>query len=702
MGLALGAWSLAVVIYLTGMRFTAVRLMGRLALTLAVVLFPTALQHVVDMLSCHSISTPADALATLDGGGGSSAADGASSSSGVVEVSVLASNPYFVCWSEGGAHKPAGDLAAATLVLYLISLFPIVFLWLRRDVWLTRALQRAEVARRAQQPGAHPMPTSTTRTKAIGRGTSASRQQPRVAGPRRAGALTVKSRLGALEAGLTTSTNPMFLAQHKMGAAGVSSKSGHYDAVPHTDVQRTQGVAGDANKATETAPPAEPLPDPLLAPFLSDYRPGAWYAKFLDLTLLAILSITEATLTRPLTLSHIATKAAVMGTAAISMAAYVLIVNPFPPADAWKRWVRVGLLCLSASCSILNAAAAVLDLDAAAGTTNPKLETFLTVGSYILFGGVCIVGCMLVGGFIVTLVAGAKEEKRLQREAAGVEEEERRRRKWTAERQQPFAASASAIPPPISGAPATAAMTHDRSSTRAVTSVQRALSAGRSHRSPSRAATVASALQTASRQPPRSSTSPTPAPAVATQNPLGSLAVRNAVLRQSNSPGSGPAHCPPGRVTTTANPLRVARQAGVRAGAVKSGRSSLDGAPRTAGSAWLGDGTQGAVKSGTDVFVGRSQWRAPQQHLAPFFVSDNPLQRASAAAASRESGQVRIAGVRGPPQRHTLADGCSSGDGGSNDTMRLAHHVSAAASARSPAPDGGSVVQLARRRGQGL
>jgi hypothetical protein len=153
MGLALSAWGLAVFIYLTGMRFTAVRLVGRLALTLAIVLYPTALQHVVDLLSCHPILTPADALATLDGGGGGSAADGASSSSSVaVEVSVLTSNPYFVCWTDGGSHKPAGDLAVATLLLYVIGLLPIVLFWLRRDEWLTRALQRLEVARRAQQP----------------------------------------------------------------------------------------------------------------------------------------------------------------------------------------------------------------------------------------------------------------------------------------------------------------------------------------------------------------------------------------------------------------------------------------------------------------------------------------------------------------------------------------------------------------------
>jgi hypothetical protein len=668
MGLALGAWTIANAVYWLGPRSAVVRLIGRLMLTLCVILYPTVLQHVVDLLSCHIIKTPADALATLDGGGGSSAAAEASSDSraaSTADVSVLDSNPYFVCWAEGGSHKPAGDLAAATLVLYSIGFLPIVFIWLRRDAWLTSTLLRFEVARRAEQSGVSII--SPVYGKAIGRGTSTSWQQPRVAGPRRAGALTVKSRLDALEAGLTTSTNPMFLARQRKEAAGAAD-SAEFDAEPPASVSTrtlSSSVAEAApGPASKPAPPDSPvpvlLPDPLLAPFLSDYRPGAWYAKFLDLTLLAILSVTEAMLTRPQTLSHIGTKAAVMGTATLSMATFVLIVNPFLPADAWKRWVRIGLLCLSASCSILNAAAAVLDLDAAAGTTNSQLETFLTVGSYILFCGICIVGCMLVGGFVVTLVAGAKEEKRMKAEAAAAEEERMRRRKWTGDQTDAAAPTSASSDPlhrsisdPVARAIAAAA---------GAQSQRRGFLRGRSRRrSRSSSGVPPGALGDASvdavprdSSPTRSASEPrvagvrrVPSPssaAVRTQNPLGSRAARDALTRHGSTPRPGPDHLPPlaGRIATTANPLIAVQRAGAGSARVPASEPRQAGQPQRSspGSRVAGTPRRDTQLPGQD----RGALRGHTQHLAPFvFVADNPLHSAGAAGAVRASS-VRLSG----------------------------------------------------------
>lgn len=92
------------------------------------------------------------------------------------------------------------------------------------------------------------------------------------------------------------------------------------DAWLRTQLPPGSGMAATAGKplppppviasaiVDSTAPP-DPLPDPILAPFLSDFRPGVWAAKHVDLILLMLLALLEALLQRPATPPLIAAKA---------------------------------------------------------------------------------------------------------------------------------------------------------------------------------------------------------------------------------------------------------------------------------------------------------------------------------------------------------------------------------------------------------
>ena len=68
-------------------------LAGRVALTGAVVLFPTVIRDSSRLLRCETVSVNAESLAALDGGAVMNHASGA------VKVALLADDPYIVCWS---------------------------------------------------------------------------------------------------------------------------------------------------------------------------------------------------------------------------------------------------------------------------------------------------------------------------------------------------------------------------------------------------------------------------------------------------------------------------------------------------------------------------------------------------------------------------------------------------------------------------
>lgn len=69
---------------------------GRVALTGAVVLYPTVVNGVSGLLNCNTVTISTRALATLDGGASISST---SAVNGGVSVTLLSNNPFIVCWA---------------------------------------------------------------------------------------------------------------------------------------------------------------------------------------------------------------------------------------------------------------------------------------------------------------------------------------------------------------------------------------------------------------------------------------------------------------------------------------------------------------------------------------------------------------------------------------------------------------------------
>ena len=335
MGAALASWAAAAAAFALAPRRSLARLAGRATLTLAVILYPTTLQHAATLVHCEAVTLATSALQSLDGGGSLLASGSGSSGGGaaapLVATPLLASNPFFVCWAPGGSHRPAGVLACVVLALYCAALPLTVLAWLRAQL------------------------------------------------PARGGTAAAA---GGKRAAVDTPPPPPVIASAVTGT-------------------KTPGSAV-----------TDPLPDPILAPFLSDFRPGVWAAKHVDLTLLMLLALLEALLQRPASAPLIAAKAVLTCSGMVAVAAYALAARPFPAAAAWKLWVRVGLLTLGAGCAVVNAVQAAADL----GAGGPALAGCAAAAAYILFAGVCVVFALLVAGFYGTLVRTAVAEQQQQRQ----------------------------------------------------------------------------------------------------------------------------------------------------------------------------------------------------------------------------------------------------------------------------------------------
>lgn len=95
MGAGMAFAATAAVVYGVGSQ-AARRVVGRLAMTGALLLLPMAAGHAMGLLSCETVPLSAAAIAALDGGSAVAAPPGARL---LAPVPVLASNPFFVCFA---------------------------------------------------------------------------------------------------------------------------------------------------------------------------------------------------------------------------------------------------------------------------------------------------------------------------------------------------------------------------------------------------------------------------------------------------------------------------------------------------------------------------------------------------------------------------------------------------------------------------
>jgi hypothetical protein len=379
----LGAWLLTVSLVVTRVHWAPLRMLGRCTHVLAIVLYPTALEHSVGLLNCQYDLISLVALNFFDGGS-TIHHETSPGSGGTVRVPVLVSDPFYVCWAAGGSQRPAGIFACISLIFYSAALPAVTFYWVWNDAWLAQELKRLrdlqQSEKQPQQLGSDQCGTARC-AKRCSRARSEKIGPPRVLHSALGDGLEGDSEAASMRASLTV--NPL------VSRPAINSDSGS-----------TGGEAAVAPSQTSNA---------ILAPFLSGYRPGAWYAKHLELSLLVILAVTQALLTRPATLPLVVAKAVLVGLPTLAMCVFIIVVSPYPPVSAWKRWVRVGFLSISVGCTTVNAAASALDLGAAEGASD--ITAFIGGASYALFTGCCIVGALLVFGFTWTLVKNAKAER---------------------------------------------------------------------------------------------------------------------------------------------------------------------------------------------------------------------------------------------------------------------------------------------------
>jgi len=131
----LTALTLTAARWYAGVRGRVASLFLQIMVTLSVYLHPTVSATALGLLNCQLAQLTRRALAALHGGDDSSSDD-----THVMSVSILASNPFILCFS--GAHQSAAAIAIITLIVVVFGLPLLTFVWLWRDVDKRRRLPR--------------------------------------------------------------------------------------------------------------------------------------------------------------------------------------------------------------------------------------------------------------------------------------------------------------------------------------------------------------------------------------------------------------------------------------------------------------------------------------------------------------------------------------------------------------------------------
>lgn len=346
MSAALCVWALALAIFACARGRP--RASARLAMTGALLLYPTAAGAAFSLLSCQGVSLSAAAFAVLDGG--SSLSQVAARSR--LTVSVLATNPFFVCFA--GSHRPAAILAIVVIVLYIAMLPLMVFWLLRRDAWLRGELAASSSRRggpiaRRSQPATSAGDTATGTSKAV------------------AGGETEKSR----------APDPLLLP--------FLADSGYQPAFwwfRHADL-----TASLALSAIEAFVP-RPLGIVREEGALPRWRP-------------------KSSPPRALSLLQLVGKLVGIVVVVLVLLVLTLTLRPHAVGHTWKRPVRSLLLILAFSCAAMNASLTALDL----GLGDSSLAASITTGSFVVLVIFIATAVALVVGFGSEIYRSAKANR---------------------------------------------------------------------------------------------------------------------------------------------------------------------------------------------------------------------------------------------------------------------------------------------------
>lgn len=240
---------------------------GSVALRALLLLYPPVSHDAIALLHCVPVTLSAAAASTLNGGPAFDSGTAGSAGS-TVRVSVLADNPYYVCWAKGGLQSPAGALAIITLAFVVVGL----------PLGCLLALLRDPAERRA-------------RCSVCWRDFCGRRDNDGATAPSRRLRRQLSSRLPSfrkrpLLAVGWSSAQPQIL---RVNAAPTATREGGGSALATTNnpMQVSSRRHSSASKLSSASLSEGLL---LLAAFLGDYRPEAWYTRFADVALAFLIS----------------------------------------------------------------------------------------------------------------------------------------------------------------------------------------------------------------------------------------------------------------------------------------------------------------------------------------------------------------------------------------------------------------------------
>jgi hypothetical protein len=378
---------------------------------LASLLYAPTANTVFGLLACTSTVVSPLAYASLDKDAGSGPAT--ISDGGTVSVSVLVSNPSFVCYQ--GSHVPAGVVAWVTLALVTIG-YPLwTLLWSRARILrlvkaaLARELQPAtEHASKSQpgQAGVWHMLLSTDQAavkRVLGQRQFQAWLRYVWCGQERlmrwAASSSADSTASDRNSGFRSVGNPRRPSQTALTSAvrAVSERNAgvtdRYGAVEKTtpapssrraslkpaatvfqlsplvhSTQMPKGSRPRRGSATTSAVGVLPgllqleacntcadvVTDAPMRPFVgSTFRASASYSQQVDAVAMSVLAAIQWFWQRPVSTGEAAGRACLYVLTLIATAWVIGTHNPFWPHDAWKLYVKVGSLLLAALAAVL-------------------------------------------------------------------------------------------------------------------------------------------------------------------------------------------------------------------------------------------------------------------------------------------------------------------------------------------------------------
>lgn len=314
----------------------ALALVGSAALSTLLLLVAPAVRDALALLDCTRIVVSASDAAVLDGG---PAAPPPGSPPALVTLSVLASDPEYVCWAVGGSHLPAGAVAALTLFAAGAAL---------PTGLLAAAVVFFGLAREAQGSSWVAVACAAWR------------------------------RFYTREAGLTSLTSRPPASCEDVDFPGAATT----DSISCASGLAVTPVVGGKDRPLQ---PGWALP--WLSWLADAYRPRWWPVLLADIALAVVLAALAALVPRPTTALAIAGKASGICVTTLGLSAFITATRPYArsPEHAWKQPVRVAMLAVSAAAAIVVAWGAAIDARGM-GTSDAE-TTGLAVVSYATCAG---------------------------------------------------------------------------------------------------------------------------------------------------------------------------------------------------------------------------------------------------------------------------------------------------------------------------